>query len=333
VHLSYSPMARSLRIEYPGSVYHVINRGNYRQRIFSSDDCCRSFENTLFDACHKYDWILHAYCIMSNHYHLAIETVNGNLSVGMQWLQSTFANRFNKLRNVNGHLFQGRFKSLIVDKDEYLGPLLHYIHLNPVRARLVKISELPKYRWSSLWYLNNKHEYPDCLNISSCLYYAGDLADTAAGRSKYLEYLSWLSEDDQQQSRHKFEQMSRGWALGTKDFKKDLLKKHTSDKPENCWKGEDINEANIIHWENILDGCLCILKKSRRDVDTDKKSAVWKTAIAYYMKRHTSANNKWLSEQLNMGVAYAISKYASAFEKNEGIKDKLYEQLITRRKT
>jgi len=105
-------MARSLRIEYPGAVYHVLNRGNYRTHIFSQEKAKQSFEDCLFNACVRYNWRLYAYCLLSNHYHIAIETPEGNLSIGMQWLQSTFANRFNRAHLSHGHLFQGRFKSL-----------------------------------------------------------------------------------------------------------------------------------------------------------------------------------------------------------------------------
>lgn len=323
-------MARGLRIEYPGAVYHIINRGNYRRDVFLSDDCCQSFENTLFDACRKYDWILHAYCLMSNHYHLAVETAGGNLSVGMQWLQSTFANRFNKLHKVNGHLFQGRFKSLIVDKDEYLGPLLHYIHLNPVRAKLAELADLPKYRWSSLWYLNNKRERPDGLNVSRCLYYAGDLADTVAGRGKYFEYLKWLLEDDQQQSRRKFEDMSRGWALGTKDFKKQLLISHTGNNPKNNWEGSDLEEANEIHCENIAERCLKALCKTSKDIRLDKKSALWKVGIAYYMKQNTAVSSVWLSNYMNMGIPQGLSKNVSKFKEDKRFEEKWFRQMIIR---
>ena len=92
---------------------------------------------------------LYAYVTLSNHYHIALETPEGNLTVGMQWLQSTFANRFNRAHKAHGHLFQGRFRSLVVERDEYLGPLIHYIHLNPVRAGLVTTEKMESYRWSS----------------------------------------------------------------------------------------------------------------------------------------------------------------------------------------
>ena len=323
-------MPRTLRIEYPGAVYHILNRGNYRQSVFATEGSKKSFEQTLFESCRKYHWVLHSFCIMSNHYHLALETTNGSLSDGMQWLQSTFANRFNRLRKSNGHLFQGRFKSLIVDKDEYLGPLVHYIHLNPVRARIVTNKDLYRYRWSSLWYLNNKRKRPDYLNISSCLYYAGDLADTSRGRGKYLEYLAWLSEENQRRKDLAFEKMSQGWALGTKEFKKELLSEHAHLHSSNQWTGTENLEARELLWENILECFLKVLGKNSRDILLSRKSSLWKVKIAYYMKKHTGASNGWLSEKLNMGVAHAVSRYTAMFEKNNGHKKKEYKKLIAR---
>ena len=106
-------MARKLRLEFPGAIYHVINRGNYRRWIFADDKTKHAFERCLFEACARSEWLLHAFTIRSNHFHLALETPAANLVAGMQWLQSTFANRFNRFRAENGHLFQGRDKNLM----------------------------------------------------------------------------------------------------------------------------------------------------------------------------------------------------------------------------
>ena len=106
----------------------MLNRGNYRQWIFKDDRAKETFVRTLFEACERAGWVLHGYCIMSNHYHLALETPDGNLSEGMRWLQSVFARRFNSFRKESGHLFQGRFKSLTVENETCLGWLGHYIH-------------------------------------------------------------------------------------------------------------------------------------------------------------------------------------------------------------
>lgn len=154
-------MPRSLRIELEGGVYHLINRGTYRQNLFVEEGTCESFEKCLFQSLERYDWDLLGYCLMSNHFYLVIRTNKGNLSEGMRWLQSTWSTRFNMYRKTQGRLFQGRFKSLIVDDENYLGGLLDYVHLNPVRARICNVEDLKSYRWSSYWFLRNKRKRPE----------------------------------------------------------------------------------------------------------------------------------------------------------------------------
>src|SRR5882672_9133694 len=168
-------MARKLRLEFPGACYHVINRGNYRADIFRTEGARAAFEACLLEACARHNWVLHAFVVMSNHYHLALETPEGNLVKGMQWLQATFANRFNKLRGKRGHLFQGRYKALVVEEGEPLAEVCHYIHLNPVRAGLVEVGGLREYRHSSYWYLWLPKARPDCFRPEYTLQVVGGL--------------------------------------------------------------------------------------------------------------------------------------------------------------
>jgi REP element-mobilizing transposase RayT len=126
-------MARKVRIEYAGACYHVINRGNYRSWIFDSEGARKSFLKCLREASEAMGWRLRAWVLMGNHYHLCIQTPEGNLVQGMRWLQSTFANRFNRFRKESGHVFQGRYKAILLDEDA-AGAVCHYIHLNPVRV-------------------------------------------------------------------------------------------------------------------------------------------------------------------------------------------------------
>lgn len=154
----------SLRIEKANGVYYVINRGNYRQDLFINEGAHLSFERCLFEACEKCGWVLEGWCVMTNHFHLVIRTPEGNLVYGMKWLQSTFANRYHRFRKVHGKLFQGRYKSLIIEDESYLGALLHYVHLNPVRAGMVDVSELGGYRWSSYWYLRHPSKRPEFID-------------------------------------------------------------------------------------------------------------------------------------------------------------------------
>jgi len=140
-------MARPLRIEYPGAFYHVTSRGNERKEIFKSAADREQFLFYLASACARYGAIIHAYCLMTNHYHLMIETPFGNLSLIMKYINSSYATYFNIKRKRAGHLLQGRYKSILIEADSYVAELSRYMHLNPVRARMVKFPE--DYIWSS----------------------------------------------------------------------------------------------------------------------------------------------------------------------------------------
>jgi REP element-mobilizing transposase RayT len=132
-------MARKLRVEYAGAIYHVMNRGDRRERIFVDDADRQRFVDTLGEACAKTGWQVHAYVLMPNHFHVVVETPQPNLVAGMKWLLGTYTSRFNRRHKLFGHLFSGRYKSLIVDGSGsgYLKSVGDYVHLNPARAKLV----------------------------------------------------------------------------------------------------------------------------------------------------------------------------------------------------
>lgn len=140
-------MARPLRLELSGGLYHATSRGNDREAIFLSDDDRITWLKTLAEVCQRFNWVCHAYCQMTNHYHLLIETPDANLSKGMRQLNGVYTQRFNRSHARVGHVFQGRFKAIIVDKDNYLVELARYIVLNPLRAKMVR--RLEQWTWSS----------------------------------------------------------------------------------------------------------------------------------------------------------------------------------------
>jgi len=140
-------MARPLRVEYPGALYHITARGVAQQPIFFDDKDRERFLELLGEVHERFGFLFHGYCLLSNHVHLQVETREGNLSRGMQWLGQAYASHVNRRRGRAGHLFQGRFKSAVVEKDAYLHALTRYVHLNPVRAKMVKSPS--EYRWSS----------------------------------------------------------------------------------------------------------------------------------------------------------------------------------------
>ena len=140
-------MARPLRIEYPGAVYHVTSRGNARQDIYNNDEDRGKFLSILALVIERFHWICHSYCLMDNHYHLLLETPAPNLSAGMRQLNGIYTQAFNRHHQSIGHLFQGRFKAIIVEKQIHLLELSRYIVLNPVHAHMVQHPE--DYLWSS----------------------------------------------------------------------------------------------------------------------------------------------------------------------------------------
>jgi REP element-mobilizing transposase RayT len=149
-------MARPIRVEFPGAVYHVMARGNERREIYRDDRDRRRFLDTLGQAAEQYGLRVYTYCLMPNHYHLLVGTPRGNLSRALGWIQATYTARFNARRRRRGHLFQGRFKAQLVEADEYGRWLVEYIHLNPVRPRRrgariprERATELARYEWSS----------------------------------------------------------------------------------------------------------------------------------------------------------------------------------------
>src|SRR4030095_13062288 len=153
-------MARKTRVEFPRAIYHVMDRGDRREAIFHDDEDRQRFIRTLGEACERTGWRIHAFVLMGNHYHLFLETPQANLVAGMRWFQTTLTVRFNRKHGLSGHLFQGRYKAVVVDPEErgYFVTLSDYVHLNPVRARIVGLDDrLYEYRWSSYpWYVLSK---------------------------------------------------------------------------------------------------------------------------------------------------------------------------------
>jgi len=156
-------MARPLRIEYPNAVYHVTSRGNARNKIFLDDHDRDNFLSVLNAVVKRYNWLCHAYCLMDNHYHLMIETPDANLSRGMRQLNGVYTQKYNWWHSKNGHIFQGRYKSIHVEKENYLLELCRYVVLNPVRANLVEKPE--EWKWSSYGATAGLKNKPDYLTV------------------------------------------------------------------------------------------------------------------------------------------------------------------------
>jgi len=154
-------MARPLRIEYPGAVYHITSRGNEKKPIYRDDQDRENFLFILDKVSKRYHWLCHAYCLMDNHFHLLIETPEGNLSIGMRQLNGVYTQAFNKRHGRVGHLFQGRYKAILIQKDSHLLEVCRYVVMNPVRVGLVE--DPGRWQWNSYGATAGRRKPPTCL--------------------------------------------------------------------------------------------------------------------------------------------------------------------------
>ncbi len=181
-------MARPLRITFPGAFYHITSRGNERKNIFKSKRDREKFLEYLESSTQRYIAVIHAYCLLDNHYHLLLETPSGNLSQIMRHINGAYTTYYNVKRKRSGHLFQGRYKAILVDVDEYAKELSRYIHLNPVRAKMVEAPE--DYVWSSYQYYIGRKKPPEWLTRDLILEYFNEKLSTA--QQGYYEFVSEL---------------------------------------------------------------------------------------------------------------------------------------------
>jgi len=157
-------MARPLRLELAGGLYHVTSRGDRREDIYVDDEDREEWLSLLGRVCSRFNWRCHAYCLMDNHYHIVIETAEANLSKGMRQLNGVYTQYYNRRHNRVGHVFQGRFKGIMVEQDVYLLELARYVVLNPLRANMVK--DIQSWKWSSYHIMTGKLPVPPWLEIN-----------------------------------------------------------------------------------------------------------------------------------------------------------------------
>jgi len=178
-------MARPLRIEFDGALYHITSRGDRREAIYDDDEDREAFLGVLAEVVERYNWICHAFCLMTNHYHLVIETVEGNLSQGMRQLNGVYTQASNRRHKRIGHLFQGRFKGILVDGGPYLLELSRYVVLNPVRAGMVDSAE--QWPWSSHRAMIGESPAPKWLAVDGLLSQFGTVR--AEARRRYRRFV------------------------------------------------------------------------------------------------------------------------------------------------
>ncbi|MFA6287811.1 MAG: transposase [Opitutaceae bacterium] len=300
-------MPRSLRVEYAGALYHVINRGNYRRDVFETDGAAEAFVTVLTETAQRYGWKVYAYVVMRNHYHLAVETPQPNLSDGMHWLQSTLAIRFNRLRAERGHLFQGRYQALLIENREILSHVVAYIHLNPVRAHCVAADQVASFRWSSLAGFVQGRRFKGL----EADYWLGQHGwkDGPSDWKSYTDHLRGLAEDEAEQKRLGFEAMCKGWLLGTAGWKKATAKDQTHLKLTVGIDRVQARELKEARWELRLNQLL--QEHGARPVDEGRKNQKWKLDIALQLRDQEGASATWLAQALHLGTPATARNYLS----------------------
>ncbi|MEK7684393.1 MAG: transposase [Verrucomicrobiota bacterium] len=310
-------MPRQLRIQYEGALYHVMNRGDRREAIFKDDPDHERFLVTLAEACAKTGWQIHAYCLMSNHFHLVLETPHANLVEGMKWFLGTYTNRFNRRHKLFGHLFSGRYKSLLVDgrQKAYFKAVCEYVHLNPVRAKLLKPEQpLRDYRWSSVVdYLQPPNRRVPWLRVDRLFGEMRIFQDSVAGRQEFERRLEArrLSETDTD-----WKEIRRGWYFGDETFRQELLAQVAGGSGPNHYAQPKRQSAAELADQMVL-AELKQLAWSEADLAERRKGDPAKVRIARRLRQETAVSLKWIAQRLHMGAWTHVANliYAQVPEK------------------
>jgi REP element-mobilizing transposase RayT len=293
-----------------------MNRGDRRENIFLNDEDRERFLKTLGQACEKSHWQVHAYCLMSNHFHLVVETPEPTLVAGMKWFLGTYTQRFNARHQMRGHLFSGRYKALMVDERDhsYLRTVCDYTHLNPARAGLIAAQQsLESYPWSSyIDYLNQPMKRPVWLRTDRLLGEHGILSDDAAGRREFSRRMELRQLEGEDTNAHK--KIRRGWKLGAEDFLdrlQDQLQGATRDRHE----ATQVRESMQIQAQRIIEEELAKEGLSREELPLLRKGAGVKIQLARKLRQSTTLTLKEVSQLLHAGnwrsLANALSKNMS----------------------
>jgi len=317
-------MARPLRFEYPGALYHVMARGDGGRRVYETDADGGDFLARLGRVCESHGWRVHAWVLMPNHFHLLLETREANLVSGMKVLLGGFSQGWNRRRERHGHVFQGRYKSVPVHgegRDEhYFRTVADYIHLNPARAEMAggKAGPLVNYRWSSLP-AYARGQGPEWLEMARVLK-SFDMAQDQRGRRAYVAWLeARAANDGGKVDEAAMKALRRGWYLGGEGFRDRLLNvlealPGTLRAKSGSRAGEAQRDHGVAEAERLLDSVLpeLGLPVPSAELATLRKGDPRKVLAAAVLRRRTSVSNPWLAQRLGMGHPGSVSRVLGA---------------------
>ena len=348
-------MARNIRIEYPGAFYHVMARGNRREAIFLDDEDRRFFLKAVGEACAMTGWLVHAWVLLGNHYHLLIETPAANLVDGMQWLQNTFTRRFNVRHRKWGRLFGDRYKAVLVEGGGgyYYQTLLDYIHLNPVRAGLVRGAagqSVLDYPWSSLagGYALAPSKRAPWLNATAGLRGFG-LLDTTAGRRRFVERLDRRAVEEAAERAgvpvsdaevdQRCSHLRRGWYWGTQAFAEKMLglaAKTMQRTKGRAYRAGGVRRSNDrLQAERWVKEGLVAAGLAESELKSLSGSDPRKVALAALVWKRTTVSQQWIADRLRMcsaaNVSQQIRRMGKLGERSlpSGLRDFLRQQHLS----
>jgi len=301
-------MSRQLRIAYPGAYYHVTSRGNERKNIFKTQGDKVKFLDYLSSATQRYGAVIHVYCLMDNHYHLLLETPEGNLSQIMRHINGAYTTYFNIRHNRCGHLFQGRFKAILVEADAYAAELSRYIHLNPVRAGIVQHPE--DYQWSSYGAYIDQDQSVEWLRSDFILGYFGE----RDAINKYRNYVEKLIDIEYESP---LQNVIGSTILGTDAFIMRITGKHI----ETNTPQRDIPAIRQLATrptpEKIINAVNTCFK-------SDKKLA--RQAGMFLCHRYSGAKLQDIAEHFSVGssaISEASRRFIKLMEDNETLSERI----------
>jgi len=314
-------MGRPLRVEYRGALYHITSRGNERKKVFVDDGDRKKFLAILEDYHNRYGILIHSFVLMDNHYHLILETPKGNLLKVMHGLNGGYTGYFNRKYGRNGHLFQGRYKGIIIDKDSYLIPLSRYVHLNPVRARIAERPE--QYRWSSYpGYIGRGKEY-EWVEYSWILSQFG--SRRLGARRKYRMY---TEEALRKKIENPLKSLHSQVILGGEEFVKRIRGMLTGKALSN----EIVERKRLIEYP-LLDEVVKLVGgafETNEEVIRGKGGGAntARRVALYLAQRYTGLSNKAIGDLFG-GIHYSAVSKASRKLRGEMISDQRLSKLVS----
>jgi len=267
-------MPRPARIEYEHAFYHVMNRGRGRSVVFHEPDYYRAFLDTLKEAHERFDAVIHAYCLMGNHYHLLIETPRANLGRIMRHINGVYTQRYNRLKKTDGSLFRGRYKAIVVDSDAYLLPLSRYIHRNPVEIHKPPVAHLNDYTWSS---------YPAYAGLTKAPAWLSQtmIYRLLNQRQKYKGYRNYTEAGVDEDIQRFYSKGNQASVLGDQDFRASIWKKHRKQDSEQLQKvlnerpGANKVIAAVAQVFNVKKVAVLTPQKGRQESNLPRKFAMY----------------------------------------------------------